>query len=48
MWRDIVDFYDKQLAHLGFAKIAETNLVLRHIAHRIPFTEAHPQGLQVP
>lgn len=48
MWRNTVDFNDKQLAHLGFAKIAGTKLLFRHMARRTPFTEAHPQGLEVP
>ena len=47
MWRDTGDFSEAELAELGFSKIAGEELIFRHSAFKTPFSEKHPQGLDV-
>ena len=48
MWRHVGDISDKELADLGFRKIAGTELIFRHLALRTAFSDAYPQGIEVP
>jgi len=48
MWRDVTQLSDKQLADLGFARIAGTRFVFRHNALVTAFGRANPRGIEVP
>jgi hypothetical protein len=47
MWRDTGDFSEAELAELGFGKIVSEELIFRHSAFKTPYSEKHPQGLEV-
>jgi hypothetical protein len=44
MWKDTSGLSEKELADLGFCKIAGSHLIFRHSALRTPFHDAHPTG----
>jgi hypothetical protein len=44
MWKDTSGLAEKELADLGFCKIAGSDLIFRHSALRTPFHDAHPTG----
>jgi hypothetical protein len=46
-WRDTGGFSESELAELGFRKIAGEELIFRHSAFKTPYSEKHPQGLDV-
>ena len=46
--RNVTSLTEIELARLGFAKIAETDFIFRHMAVLSPFTQEHPQGVDVP
>ncbi len=48
MWKDISGLSEKELADLGFCKIASSELIYRHSALRTPFHDAHPTGQDAP
>jgi hypothetical protein len=48
MWRDVTHLTNRELAELGFSKIAWTEFVFRHVALQTHFTKAHPRGIEVP
>ncbi len=48
MRRKACDLDDKELADLGFKKIAGTDFVFRHLAYLNEYSRAHPQGAEVP
>ena len=45
MWMGDVDFTQAELAQLGFAKIAGTDLIYRHSSRRSQFCDENPRGL---
>lgn len=45
MWMGEGDFTPAELAQLGFAKVAGTNLIYRHSFNRSKFSDEHPKGL---
>jgi hypothetical protein len=47
MWRNLTELPDRDLAELGFRKIAGTNFVFRHVALLTPFGNANPHGIEV-
>jgi hypothetical protein len=47
MWKDTGNFWESELADLGFCKIAGEELIFRHSAFQTPFYEKHPRGLDV-
>lgn len=46
--RDATSLSEKDLAEVGFAKIAETEFIYRHMALLTGFSKANPQGVEVP
>src|SRR5262249_19728912 len=44
MWKDTSGLSEKDLADLGFRKIAGSELIYRHSALRTPFSDAYPTG----
>ena len=48
MWKDTSGLSEKELADLGFCKIAGSELIFRHSALRTPFHDAHPTGQDAP
>ena len=48
MRRTACDLDDRELADLGFKKIAGTDFVFRHLAYVNEFSRANPQGTDVP
>jgi len=47
MWREVTHLSDKELADLGFAKIAGTEFVFRHMSLQTNFANANPRGVDV-
>lgn len=48
MWRSVTNLTDKELAELGFRKIAQTSLLFRHLALQTEFSRANPRGIEIP
>ena len=44
MWMNTSGLSETELAHLGFRKIAGSELIFRHSALRTPFSDANPTG----
>jgi hypothetical protein len=44
MWLNTTGLSETELAHLGFCKIAGSELIFRHSARRTPFYEENPNG----
>ena len=44
LWRETDWFTEAELAELGFAKVARTELIFRHAARRSRFRAAYPRG----
>src|SRR5690348_983962 len=44
MWKDTSGLPEKELAELGFCKIAGSDLIFRHSALRTPFHDTYPTG----
>ena len=47
MWKDTGNFWEFELAALGFCRIAGEELIFRHSGFKTPFSKAHPRGLDV-
>ena len=47
MWKGTGNFWEFELAALGFCKIAGEELIFRHSGFKTPFSKAHPRGLDV-
>ena len=45
MGKDTGNFFESELADLGFCKIAGEELIFRHSGFKTPFSQAHPRGL---
>ncbi len=48
MWHDTTGLSDTELASLGFRRIAGSELIYRHSALKLDFTDANPTGIEVP
>jgi hypothetical protein len=48
MWKATSGLSEKELADLGFCKIAGSDLIFRHSALRMPFYDTHPTGQDAP